>query len=313
MYRRLQSGRSILNAAKRIAVAVAAIGLLVAGRGDAQSSAPVSAELGTQAQQADSLLQDRTFESKSLARVMKYRILLPVTYLRTENTYPVLYLLHGWHGDYQNWSTLTKLTDYAQDLSLIIVMPDANDSWYVNAATNPQDRYETFIAKDLVAEIDSHWRTMRSAEHRAIAGLSMGGYGAVKFAEKFPEVFRFAGSISGAFNAPTMELAQARADLAPSLQKAYGAPATTTRADNDVYKLLNDLAAKSAPYFYIDCGSSDTTFLPSNRALAAALSNHEFAYEYHEFPGSHSWQYWDTRLSDLLKAVMRHITSEGGH
>lgn len=258
-------------------------------------------------------LQDRTFQSESLGRSMKYRILLPADYFQSARRYPVLYLLHGWHGDDQNWSTLTKLTAYAKGLSLIVVMPDANDSWYVNSATVPQDKFESYIARDLVAEIDSQWRTVPSAGSRAIAGLSMGGYGSVKFAEKFPELFHFAGSISGAFSATDPQLAATRADLAPSLQKAFGDSNSPVRAGNDVYRLLDRVKPASAPYFFIDCGSSDATFLPANRRLAATLSQHGLTYEYHEFPGSHSWQYWDQRLPDLLKAVTQHIASDVVH
>jgi len=289
-----------------VALLVAIIGLPL----QAQTSTAAPASPASAVQQPDSLLQDRTFQSESLARSMRHRILLPADYFHSERTYPVLYLLHGWHGDYQNWSTLTKLTEYAKQLPLIVVMPDANDSWYVNSATAPQDKYDSYIARDLVAEVDAHWRTIRYAGHRAIAGLSMGGYGAVKFGEKFPDLFRFAGSISGAFNAPAPELGQSRSDLAPSLAKAYGAPASTIRSDNDDYKLLDRVKPADAPYFYIDCGSGDVTFLASNRAVAAALSQHKLAYEYHEFPGTHSWQYWDARLPDLLKAVMLHIAAE---
>src|SRR5712691_6497930 len=86
-------------------------------------------------------LQDRTFQSKSLGRAMTYRILLPAGYSEDAKKYPVLYLLHGWHGDYQNWSTLTKLTRYAEDLPILIVMPDAGNSWYVDSATVSQDKF----------------------------------------------------------------------------------------------------------------------------------------------------------------------------
>lgn len=272
----------------------------------AQNPAPAPAAT----QSSESRLQDQTFQSESLARPMKYRILLPGDYFHSDRSYPVLYLLHGWHGDYQNWSTLTNLTQNAKDVPLIIVMPDAGDSWYVNSASTAQDKFETYIARDLINQVDQHWRTLRSSHRRAIAGLSMGGYGAVKFAQKFPEMFTFAGSISGAFNAPATELAEARADLRPSLMKAFGDANSSTRAENDVYRLLERTTSALNPYFYIDCGSSDSTFIASNRRLAGVLSQHKVPYEYHEHPGSHSWQYWDQRLPDLLKAVMQHIASD---
>jgi putative tributyrin esterase len=257
--------------------------------------------------ESKSRLQDRTFQSKSLGRAMTYRILLPDGYSEDAKKYPVLYLLHGWHGDYQNWSTLTKLTRYAEELPILIVMPDAGNSWYVDSATRPQDKFEQYIVHDLVEEIDNHWRTVRSAQGRGIAGLSMGGYGAVKFALKHPTMYQVAASLSGAFNAASPQLADARADLRPSLVDAFSAAHSQTRQQNDLYAVANTVDAKATPYLYIDCGNRDATFLEPNRKLASILSARGFAYEYHEYPGEHSWQYWDERLPALLDLVRREI------
>ena len=258
---------------------------------------------------AESRMQDRVFQSESLGRPMRYRILLPKGYFQSARSYPVLYLLHGWHGDYQNWSTLTNLAFYAKHVPIIIVMPDAGDSWYVDSATTPQDKFEQYIIHDLISEVDEHWRTMRVPHRRAIAGLSMGGYGAVNLALKHPGMFGVAGSISGALNAALPELGQ-RVDLKPSLDRAFGAANSKTREQNDVYQLASNAKPESAPYLFIDCGNNDETFLEPNRRFAAMLSQKKFAYEYHEFPGEHSWQYWDKRLPSLLKVVEQHIARE---
>src|SRR5258708_2820178 len=149
----------------------------------------------------DSFMEEAVFHSGSLNRDMHYLVLLPHDY-DSGRSFAVLYLLHGLYGDYKNWDTKTSLEHYAQTLSLLIVMPDADDSWYTNSATVPRDRFEDYITKDLVSEIDAKYRTIRERRARAIAGLSMGGYGAVKLATRHPELFAFAASLSGAFNAP---------------------------------------------------------------------------------------------------------------
>ncbi len=276
---------------------------------------PAVGRCGPVAPAAESRLQDCEFQSDSLARSMRYRIFLPTGYSESTGNYPVLYLLHGWHGDHTNWSTLTKLTDYAKDLPIIIVMPDAGDSWYVDSATVAQDKYERYIVHDLIDEIDQHWRTLRSAQRRAIAGLSMGGYAAVKFTLKYPETFGLAASVSGAFNAALPELAEARADLRPSLLQAFG-PATpktrALRAQNDVYELAAHADPRPVPYLYIDCGNQDVTFLDPNRKFVSILSQKHFQYEYHEYPGAHTWQYWDERLPALLNIVERFVAPERG-
>jgi S-formylglutathione hydrolase FrmB len=254
-------------------------------------------------------IQDRVFQSESLSREMRYRILLPANYAASARSYPVLYLLHGWHGDHTNWTTLTDLTHYAENLPIIIVMPDANDSWYVNSAT-PQDKYEQYIIRDLIAEVDQHWRTLRSPHRRAIAGLSMGGYGAVKFALKYPGTFGIAGSISGAFNATEKALSASRADLAPSLDAAFGASNSTVRAENDVYDAVTRAVPATTPYLYVDCGSRDVSFLQANRKFVSELSQRNLNYEYHEMPGAHTWEYWDTRLPNMLTVILRQIAAD---
>lgn len=246
-------------------------------------------------------VQDRSFSSKALARTMKYRVLLPVGYAESEQRYPVLYLLHGWHGDYQNWEVLTNLDMYARNLPLIIVMPDAGDSWYVDSATAPQDRFELYL-QDVVEDVDQNWRTLRSGHHRAIAGLSMGGYGALKFALKNPGMFRVAASLSGAFNAPA-ELADERSDLRESIVRAFGPADSATRKENNLYAIAGRAVASSAPYLFLSCGSGDVSFLEPNRRLASELNQRKVAYEYHELPGAHTWEYWDSQLPSLLNSV----------
>src|SRR4051812_40437628 len=145
-------------------------------------------------------VEDRTFASRALGRKVKYRVVLPASYGSTAHRYPVLFLLHGVFGGFENWETLTDVTRYAGAAEIIIVTPDAANSWYVNSATNPSLRYEDFVVQDLIPDVDETFRTLRSSHRRAIAGLSMGGYGALKLAINYPGTFDFAGSISGAFN-----------------------------------------------------------------------------------------------------------------
>lgn len=247
-------------------------------------------------------VRDRVFNSKAMAASMHYRVLLPANYFTSVRRYPVLYLLHGWHGEYSNFETLTHLYSYAQDLQMIIVMPGAGDSWYVNSATSPQNRVEDYILQDLIGDVDLHWRTLPSGDQRAIAGLSMGGYGALKFALKNPGMFRIAASLSGAFNA-SGDLAELRADLAESLVRAYGPSDSATRQDNDLYAIASAVLPAKASYLYLNCGSGDPFFLDPNRKLVQTLSARGIAYEYHEYTGEHTWEYWDAQFPSLLSAV----------
>ena len=250
------------------------------------------------------LVRDAVFHSTSLERDMRYRVLLPQHY-ESGGRFPVLYLLHGLYGDYLNWDTRTNLENYARDMRLLIVMPDADNSWYTDSATVPQDKFEDYIAKDLISEVDEKYRTIRVRHGRAIAGLSMGGYGAAKLALKYPELFAFAGSLSGALNAPR-NLDALRPEFRAKLLEVFGNEGSPQRADNDIFPLLNTPPQTPYPYFYLACGTEDF-FLDTNRAFTLQLSSHKLAYEYHETPGAHAWEYWNSALEPMLQTVEQMI------
>ena len=169
----------------------------------------------------------------------------------------------------------------------------------------PRDKFEDYIAKDLISEIDAKYRTIPERRARAIAGLSMGGYGAVKLSLQHPELFAFAASLSGALNA-AQNLDQLRPEFRAKLLEVFGDARNQTRKSNDIFLLLKTVPTD--PYFYLACGTEDF-FLDTNRALAAQLSSQKMPYEYHETPGGHTWEYWDSGLPAMLQAVARHLDS----
>ncbi len=250
---------------------------------------------------ASPLVKDARFQSRALNREMRYRIYLPHGYATTSRRYPVLYLLHGVNGNYENWDTLTHLPRYVAGIDWIIVMPDADDSWYTNSVSAPRDKLEDYIAKDLIGEIDRKYRTIPDRHARAIAGLSMGGYGALKFALRDPHAFAMAGSLSGALDA-ARDLDTRFPEFAPKLVEVFGAPGNPARAQNDVFVLLQKATPDELPYFYLACGTKDR-FLSVNCEFVAELSRRQVDYEYHETPGNHDWAYWDQEIRPLLRAM----------
>ena len=156
------------------------------------------------------LMRDGTFRSAALKRDAKYRIYLPHGYSVTARRYPVLYLLHGLYGDYRNWDTLTQLSRYMAGRNWIVVMPDAGNSWYVNSTSQADDRFDDYISHDLVQEIDRKYRTIQEREGRAIAGLSMGGYGAIKFALEGPKHMSLPEALAGRSTRPATSVAKLR-------------------------------------------------------------------------------------------------------
>lgn len=255
------------------------------------------------------LIKDSRFQSAALGREMQYRIYLPHNYPTTTKRYPVLYLLHGLFGNFENWDKLTHLSSYAAGMNWIIVMPDAGDSWYSNSATMPQDKFEDYIAKDLIAEIDGKYRTIPARNGRAIAGLSMGGYAAMKLALRDPKLFAFAGSLSGALDA-ARDLDTRLPEFAPKLVEVFGASGNPARAQNDIFVLLPKATPADLPYLYLACGEEDR-FLLVNREYAADLAHRAALYEYHEMPGTHDWVFWDREIKPLLSVLQQKISDSG--
>src|SRR6476659_1259014 len=153
----------------------------------------------------NSRIQTTQFESTMVGKSLPYNIILPLDYdtARTSR-YPVLYLLHGLGGHYNDWLLRTNVADYAAQYRLIVVTPEGNNSWYIDNPTAPTDKYESYILQELIPDVQKRYRTIEARYGRAIAGLSMGGYGAFKYGLKSPSTFVFAASMSGAFSAPRL-------------------------------------------------------------------------------------------------------------
>ncbi|MGH9960456.1 MAG: alpha/beta hydrolase, partial [Pyrinomonadaceae bacterium] len=154
--------------------------------------------------QRDPPMQQFELKSSLLGRSINYRILYPVEYqypAKREKRFPVLYLLHGVTGQSSDWLERTRIALYATKYDLFIVMVEGGNGWYTDSATVPADKYESYILKELMPQVEGRFRVSQERAGRAVAGLSMGGYGAVKFGLKYPETFALVGSMSGAFGA----------------------------------------------------------------------------------------------------------------
>lgn len=250
------------------------------------------------------------FKSELLDREVKYRVVLPGRYkLEWPNRYPVVFLLHGLTGHFDNWTDRTKLAEYSTLYKFIIVTPEGGDGWYTDSATTANDKYESYIVRELIPEIDKKFRTLPDRDHRAIAGLSMGGYGALKFGLKYPELFSLAGSFSGAL-AVTATLPTTRdAGFVKSVNAIFGPADSETRMTNDIFKIVSempDASKKNLPFLYIDCGTEDFLF-QSNRNFIALLLEEKIPHEYRQRPGGHSWTYWDAQVQEFLELSDKHF------
>ena len=254
--------------------------------------------------QTEPSVLDGKLSSKLMDRSMPYRVIVPKNYSdRADRRFPVLYLLHGLYGHFDNWSDKTKLIDYAKDYDLIIVMPEGNDGWYTDGATVPNDKYESYIIKELIPDIDKKYRTQADREHRIIAGLSMGGYGSVKFGLKYPDLFSIVGSFSGAFDAPMRT--KSSGNNWPSIPVVFGPEDSKIRTENNIFDILRGLDQQrlaSIPFIYFSCGTEDA-YITVNRDFDALLIEKKVPHEYRELPGKHAWDFWDQQVDEFLRVV----------
>ncbi|MBC8028619.1 MAG: esterase family protein [Pyrinomonadaceae bacterium] len=281
------------------------------------TGAPAAASTPAQATreaQKDSRVQTVQFQSTLVGKTLPYKVVLPVDYAEPgakAKRYPVLYLLHGLTGHYDNWTTKTKLADYAAQHSMIIVTPEGNNGWYTDSATVATDKYETYVIQELIPDVQRRYRAIEKREGRAIAGLSMGGYGAMKFGLKRPEMFSLAASMSGAFSAASW--GEKELDPGPirdSLMQTFGPANSPTRTANDVLRLAREFSSQSKtplPYLYIDCGTEDFLF-KDNRDFVQLLVELKLPHEYRQLPGTHNWKYWDAQVQEVLRIAARRFS-----
>ncbi len=271
----------------------------------------------SQAAQAARAFETIQFESKLVGRALPYNVVLPIGYdapERKATRYPVLYLLHGYSGSYADWLTRTKLADYAKEYQLIIVTPEGQNSWYTDSATVPADKFESYIVEELVPDVQRRFRALETRAGRGIAGLSMGGYGALKFGVKHPELFAFAASMSGAVGAASWrDENDLPAVLRPSMTRTFGPAAGTVKQANDLFKLVRELPTErlaGLPFLYLDCGTEDELRLSApNRALADLFVERKIAHEYRQLPGGHRWAYWDQQVQGVLQLAARKLSA----
>ena len=249
-------------------------------------------------------MQDVTFHSASLQRDMPYRVILPPN-VAANQKFPVVYLLHGGGGGYRDWSNYSDVAKFAEQ-GLILVMPEGNSSYYVNAAARPLDRYEDYITKDLISDVEGRFPAASGRTNRAIVGVSMGGFGAVVLSFKHPDLYAFAGGISSALDVPTRRFSFRRMAQYRGHAQIFGAWGSDTRRENNPYVLANSADPASVPYLYLTCGEQEG-LLPANQRFAALLKKRGFKYEFHPGPGGHDWNQWNRTLPELFESLREHL------
>ena len=252
-------------------------------------------------------MRDVTFRSTSLGRDMEYRVILPSP-IPAGQKFPVVYLLHGGGGGFRDWSNYSDVAKFAER-GLILVMPEGNSSYYTNAAERPQDRYEDYIVKNLIADVEARFPVMTDRSSRAIVGVSMGGFGAINVALKHPEIFGFVAALSPALDVPSRPFSIKRIGQWRHHAEIFGPWKSQFRRDNDPFVLVRKLDPAAVPYIFFTCGEQEGLLAP-NRKFAEALGKGHFQYELQTRPGGHDWNQWNSWLPRLLPSLLQHFGQE---
>ncbi|WP_461147116.1 alpha/beta hydrolase [Spirosoma pulveris] len=242
--------------------------------------------------------------SAVMKKNLRAAVVLPNSYAKGKANYPVLYLLHGGGGKFNDWLNKTPdkmlLHNLADQYNIIIVTPEGEPlSGYLDSPIQKDNLFETYITKEVVEKIDNTYRTIRDRKGRVITGLSMGGHGALYLSGRHPELYCAAGSMSGALDLSTTHwkiTPEFAKQIAPGFTRILGPVGATPDlyAANSVVNMADKLKANALPLI-IDCGVDDFLIEP-NRELHRRLVYNQTPHDYTEHPGAHTWDYWENSL-----------------
>lgn len=323
----------VLTLSNRQLLAIVLLGSILIARLSAQSTN----ELEPVAAPIPSGLETVEFYSPAVDRRMKFDIVLPEGYYQSDARYPVLYLLHGYMQNYTVWGRNLAAAFYARNLNdLIVVLPDGGNSWFINYASSDDgqsNNWEDHIVVDVLAHVDKNYRTEARREGRAIAGLSMGGFGAYSMGLRNSELFVSIGSTSGALgHARTAAAAiragadrgpgttdpqrQARIDEADAfISKIIDIPGFSTQGERtpkgvdfitaeqaeayDPFTIIYEVPRSQMPHIYMDSGTEDG-LVQEAREMAQLLMLNNVPFDYMQNHGRHNSEYWRRSIGHMM-------------
>ena len=255
------------------------------------------------------------FEMHYYSEALRCRVVLNVllpeipkkddgTGLPKNETYKTLYLFHGLSQDYSDWIRKSNIERYAEKHGIAVVMPSVGRSWY--ADTQYGENYFTFVTEELPAVCQSYFRNMSSRrENNFVAGLSMGGYGAIKAALSCPEKFSACASLSG-----SLDITRKGRDIdIPAWRAIFDFDLKSgddlSGSEHDLFELARRIKAsgKEIPRIYLWCGTEDH-LIEINRSFRRELEKLGISHTYKESEGNHTWPWWDLHIRDALDFLL---------
>ncbi len=232
-----------------------------------------------------------SFFSSYLSNETCFIVILPDKRLRPLKA---LYLLHGYKQQFSSWLEQTSVARYAAGRNLAVIMPDGGRSFYTDMKMTGE-HYQTYITRELPHFVKTQLGIDPPREDTAIAGLSMGGYGALKIGLSNPEAYGLIGAFSPACDVIKI------AENNPTLTKVLCGDEPVEGSKHDLRRLVRDLdGAPDRPRIIHRCGDNDF-MLDENRAFAAFMKERPIEYDYREEPGGHEWELWDKWVKEFIE------------
>ena len=212
----------------------------------------------------------------------------------------VLYLLHGYSDDHSIWMRRTSVERYAADHNLAVIMPAVNHSFYCNEVYG--EKYWDFVCDELPRTMHRFLRMSRKPEDTYVAGLSMGGYGAMRLALTYPGRYAAAASFSGAVD--LAGVFYQRRHSGAEIDRVFGDRKELSGSEYDLFTLMEKNAnAPRKPWLYVSCGTKDFLF-DQHKAFVPALRKNGWEVMSHEEPDTtHEWGFWDTQIKAFIELI----------
>ncbi len=244
-----------------------------------------------------------TTPSFAMSRELTAVVVTPEGYAAGSQSYPVVYVLHGYSGGPFDWINHMDLGTLSDQYQYILVCPDGGyNGWYIDSPFQPESQYATYIGGELVRWIDDHYRTIAERGGRAITGLSMGGHGALYLAAKYSSNYCAAATMSGVVD---LNATSKRYEL---IEKIGSPEEYPRRWEQSSVVNLTAIYNASGMELMVDCGVDDQ-FIAANRDLHQRLLASGVEHNYIERPGGHSWDYWVNALPDHLEFFSNYLAN----
>lgn len=254
--------------------------------------------------------------SKYVPNPVAYCALLPPSYdAQPAHKFPVLYFLHGLGGDHTflvsagGWNLIEDAQEQKEITEFVVITPQADSSFYINSK-NGKVRYEDFFIRDFIPQMEKHFRLTGTRDGRAIGGVSMGGYGALRFAFKYPQMFV---AVIAHMPALLQQLPKgsSEAGLTPYLGPSFGKPLDEAYWKANTPFVFAQTANLHGLKIYFDCGDQDDFgFDAGTKDLDKLLTARHVPHTAHIYPGRHNWQFVAQHLNDSLKVISDAFTAK---